>query len=152
MASRFIQRVVLLLLAGCGGSGLGGGSSQPLGSSPSDCVDHINSLRATRGLPALARWGDAESCANDQARSDSESGDPHGAFRACDEHAQNECPGWRSLSSIVPGCLDMMWAEGPGSGDAHGHYNNMVSTSYTRVACGFYTSPGGDVWAVQDFQ
>jgi len=152
---------VILLLAGCGGSGTGsgsplspgqgGGSSQQLGSTPADCVAYINSLRATKGLPALARWEDKESCANGQAQSDSESGTAHGAFGKCKEHAQDECPGWPSLGSIVPGCLDMMWAEGPGSGDAHGHYNNMTSTSYSQVACGFYTTSSGETWAVQDF-
>jgi hypothetical protein len=43
---------------------------------------------------------------------------------------------------------DMMWAEGPGGG----RYDNMTSTGSTRVACGFHTTPGGEVWAVQDFR
>jgi hypothetical protein len=147
MATRHARLVVLLVLAGCGGSFRDGGSGQPLGSTPLDCVDYINSLRARKGLPALARREDAESCANGQARSDSTSGDAHGAFGDCEEHAQNECPGWPGLSSIVPGCLDMMWAEGPGGG----HYENMTSTRSTRVACGFYVTSSGAVWAVQDF-
>lgn len=47
----------------------------------------------------------------------------------------------------------MMWAEGPGADfQQHGHYINMSSTSYTTVACGFYTTAGGDVWSVQDFR
>jgi hypothetical protein len=41
-----------------------------------------------------------------------------------------------------------MWDEGPGGG----HYENMKSTDSTRVACGFYITPGGDVWSVQNFQ
>jgi len=148
MANGRLLLGVVVVLAGCGGSSPVGGSSQNLGSSPSDCVSYINTLRATKGLPALARWADAESCANGQAKSDSESGKAHGAFGDCKEHAQDECPGWPSVASIVPGCLDMMWAEGPGGG----HYDNMTSTGSTKVACGFYTTPGGEVWAVQDFQ
>jgi hypothetical protein len=148
MAATPARLAVLLLLAGCGGSFPLGGSGEPLGSAPLDCVDYINSLRATKGLPALARWEDAETCANGQARSDSGSGEAHGAFGDCGEHAQDECPGWPGLSSIVPGCLDMMWAEGPGGG----HYENMTSTQSTKVACGFYVTPGGSVWAVQDFR
>ncbi len=35
---------------------------------------------------------------------------------------------------------------------AHGHYLNMSSTRYTKVACGYHTAPDGQVWAVQDFQ
>ena len=68
----------------------------------SACVDRINEFRATLDLPPLSRWTDAESCANDEARQDSESGTAHGA--------------------------------------------------YTKVACGFYTTPDGSVWAAQDFQ
>jgi hypothetical protein len=46
-----------------------------------------------------------------------------------------------------------MWAEGPGADfQTHGHYINMSSTKYTKVACGFYETPTGSVWAVQDFQ
>ncbi len=117
----------------------------------SDCVDYINSLRATNGLPALARWAEAESCADGEAKSDSETGQAHGAFGTCGEYAQDECPGWSALTGsrgIVPGCLDMMWAEGPGGG----HYDIMTSTRYTKVACGFYTTPSGSVWSVQNFK
>ena len=54
---------------------------------------------------------------------------------------------------MIPQCLAMMWAEGPGSDfSAHGHYINMSSTQYTKVACGFYTLQDGSVWAVQDFR
>jgi hypothetical protein len=46
-----------------------------------------------------------------------------------------------------------MWAEGPGAfNQGHGHYINMSSTQYTKVACGAYMLPDGKVWAVQDFQ
>jgi len=33
----------------------------------------------------------------------------------------------------------------------HGHFINMTSTSMTKVACGFYTTSAGKVWAVQNF-
>ena len=122
----------------------------------SACVDRINEFRATLDLPPLSRWTDAESCANDEARQDSESGTAHGAFGQCDEYAQNECPGWPSVDSITEGtssCLQMMWDEGPGDPySEHGHYINMTNTAYTKVACGFYTTPDGSVWAAQDFQ
>ena len=35
---------------------------------------------------------------------------------------------------------------------AQGHHVNMSSTSYTRVACGFFETPTGPIWAVQSFQ
>ena len=43
--------------------------------------------------------------------------------------------------------------EGPGTDfSTHGHYINMSSTKYSAVACGFYQTPGGKFWAVQDFK
>ena len=45
----------------------------------------------------------------------------------------------------------MMFEEGPGEGSAHGHYTNMVNSSYTAASCGFFVMPDGSVWAVQDF-
>lgn len=128
-------------------SGTSGGAAQT-------CVDAINTYRATLSLPAYARWSDAEACADGEAQSDSQTGAAHGAFGACAESAQNECPGWPGPpESMITGCLDMMWAEGPGEPfEAHGHYINMSSTQYSKVACGFSTLPDGSVWAVQDFQ
>jgi uncharacterized protein YkwD len=46
-----------------------------------------------------------------------------------------------------------MWDEGPGEPySVHGHYINMTNPSYSMVACGFYETGGGSVWAVQNFQ
>jgi hypothetical protein len=115
------------------------------------CVDHVNALRATKQLPALTRWKANEACADAQAQNDSMTGKAHGAFFSCPNLAQNECPDWRSTTGargIVPGCLDLMWAEGPGGG----HYENMIRHGYTFLACGFYTTPDGRVWSVQDFR
>jgi len=149
--------IVGLVVMGCSSSGNGndpdsGGGGD--GTAEQLCVDTINQYRATLGLPAYARWNPEESCADGQAESDSQSGTAHGAFGTCTENAQNECPGWPGPpSTMIPNCLAMMWAEGPGSDfSTHGHYINMSSTSYTKVACGFYTLPDGSVWAVQDFQ
>jgi hypothetical protein len=163
--------VLAVLLAGCGGSGGTGGSgdtgggdgggggssssgSGSGGSSPEQiCVDTINMYRATLKLPAYTRWTSAESCADGQASSDSQSGTAHGAFGACGESAQDECPGWPGPpASMITSCLAQMWAEGPGPFAQHGHYDNMSSTSYTQVACGFTTLSDGSVWAAQDFK
>ncbi|HEY0133849.1 MAG TPA: CAP domain-containing protein [Nannocystis sp.] len=117
------------------------------------CVDTINMYRATLGLAPLGRWKDAEDCSDAEAASDGKTGTPHGAFGMCGEGAQNECPGWPGPpASMIPGCLELMWSEGPGEDfAAHGHYINMSSTSFTRVACGFAEGDGG-VWSVQNFQ
>lgn len=140
--------------AGGGGTPASGGATgDPYESYRQKCVDQINSYRATLGLPPYQRWSASESCADGEAKSDSETGQAHGAFPSCGESAQNECPGYPGLDSTVTTCLAQMWAEGPGSDfQQHGHYINMSSTQYSRVACGFHQTPGGSVWAVQDFQ
>ncbi|HEY2512922.1 MAG TPA: CAP domain-containing protein [Polyangiaceae bacterium] len=147
--------------SGSKGSGTSGGSSTTSGgansgggaNSSSDpaqaCVDAVNAYRATVGLPAYARWNAEETCVDGQAQSDSEANQAHSAFTQCGEWAQNECPGWPGPSgSMIGDCLKAMWAEGPGGG----HYDNMTSKSYTKVACGFYTLSDGSVWATQDFK
>lgn len=122
-----------------------------------DCVTRINQLRwECQCLPALQRWTEAEDCADQHAQYDS-TREPHAGFRddicAPRGWAQNECPGWRSTEQVVTGCLQAMWDEGPGEPYAeHGHYINMTNQSYSMVACGFYETPDGSVWSVQNFQ
>lgn len=54
---------------------------------------------------------------------------------------------------MIDGCLEMMWAEGPGTDfSAHGHYINMSNTGYKMVACGFHVTANGSVWSVQNFK
>ena len=118
------------------------------------CVDIINMYRGTLGLAPYQRWTDAEGCSDAEAAADGASGEPHGAFGMCGESAQNECPGWPSpAESSLPGCLEQMWAEGPGEDFLkHGHYLNMSSEQYSEVACGFADAGGGDMWMVQNFR
>ncbi|MCB9704149.1 MAG: hypothetical protein H6711_19830 [Myxococcales bacterium] len=138
-----------------GGTTEGGTTGGGDGSLAQLCVDTINEYRASLGLPAYQRWTDGEACADGEAESDSKTNTPHGAFPSCGEFAQNECPGWPSSDpeGSLLGCLDLMWSEGPGADFAkHGHYINMSSEMYTKVACGFYTTASGDLWAVQNFK
>lgn len=130
------------------------------------CVDKINELRATEGLPAYGRWGDAEECSDGEATSDEQSGTAHGAFGTCGEHGQDECLG-HGPDGITQ-CLDQMWAEKDladctGCSLCHdtqgdcancvfqtcGHYVNMSALYFTEVACGF-SDLGG--WDVQNFR
>jgi hypothetical protein len=117
-----------------------------------DCVDRINQFRwECQCLPPLARWSDAEACTDQQAADDQSSGAAHGHFGACGEWAQNTCPNWGSTQDVIVGCLQAMWDEGPGEPfEAHGHYINMSSTDYSKVACGF-SQTGQGVWANQNF-
>ncbi|RYE87554.1 MAG: hypothetical protein EOO75_14315, partial [Myxococcales bacterium] len=34
----------------------------------------------------------------------------------------------------------------------HGHYINMSSDTFTKVACGFHQTSQGSYWAVQNFR
>lgn len=118
------------------------------------CVDAINNYRASIRLPPLARWVWSESCAGGQAQNGAQTGQPHGAFGRCSERAQNVCPGWAGPADrMIQPCIQSEWLEGPGYDYmTHGHYLNMTNPAYTKVACGFFTAPNGQVWAVQDFQ
>jgi hypothetical protein len=118
------------------------------------CVDVINMYRASIGVAPLQRWVEAETCSNGEAASDAMTGTAHGAFGACGESAQNECPGWSGPpEQLLDGCLELMWAEGPGEDfSQHGHYINMSNPAYTMVACGFHETENGSWWAVQNFK
>ena len=152
----------LFFAAGCGDDESGSGSeSSTTGDAPKNpadaaelCVKLINDHRATEGLPPYERWTDQEECSAAEAKSDSESGEAHGAFGQCGEMAQNECPGWMGEpKAMIGGCLDLMWAEGPGADfSTHGHYINMSSKDYKQASCGFYVTPTGATWSVQNFK
>ena len=150
--------VIALVLAACGdtagdgasdGGGGGGGGTPGGGGAAQTCVDEINRYRAMNGKPAYKRWTSTESCADGQAESDSKSNKAHGAFGDCKEFGQDECPGWGGTpDKVIVDCLKAMWDEGPGGG----HHDIMNSDKYTQVACGFFTTSSGKVWAVQDFK
>lgn len=118
------------------------------------CVNIVNDYRASQRLPPLQRWWQTETCAGGQARDGAASGQPHGSFGRCAEQGQNVCPAWAGPADrMIAPCVQTMWNEGPGADFAqHGHYINLSSTRFTRVSCGFYTAPTGQVWLVQDFQ
>ncbi len=133
------------------GSG-GGTGDDPFAQARVDCVARINAFRATEGLPPYEQWVEAEACTDEQAAADSTQS-AHANFGDCDEWAQNTCPGWRDVGSVIEGCLQSMWEEGPGEPfSEHGHYINMSSPEYTQVACGFYEMPNGEIWANQNFR
>ena len=117
-----------------------------------EAVRQINAYRAKVKLSSLVHWTEADSCSDEEARKDSKADEPHKNFGSCGEMAQNECPDWPEVGAVVSGCLKQMWNEGPGTGPAHGHYINMTNPAYTKVSIGFYTTPAGKVWSVQNFK
>jgi hypothetical protein len=129
-----------------------------------DCVARINQFRVgCLCLPALDRWVGGEACANQHAEYDS-TRSAHAGFSddICgpQSFAQNECPGWPSQDQVIEGCLQMMWDEGPPPSAScegqcfqdHGHFINMSNEDYSEVACGFFTTGEGEIWAVQNFR
>jgi hypothetical protein len=133
------------------------GGTDPYTEYRQQCIHRINYYRSLVGKGRFIRNLAKEACVDSQCQSDAASGAAHGAFGKCGESAQDECPGWGSLISIVTGCLQQMWDEGaPPAGTCtgacyqqHGHYINMTG-AYTRAACGFYVN-GSKVQAVQNF-
>ena len=128
-----------------------------------DCVNRINQfLTQCACLPALERRADGEACANQMAEYDAEKNSAHAGAIAniCQPGgAQNECPGYASNNQVIGLCMQQMWDEGPPPTssctgecyETHGHFINMTDPSVTKVACGFHTTPSGEVWAVQNF-
>lgn len=142
-----------------GGSGSSSGSSSdPFAAARQECVQTINSYRATLNPPSAALMENTaeEPCVDGQAKADYTSMTPHSAFGQCQEFAQNECPGWPGpataiVSYMSSSCLDQMWAEGPPPQGQDNHWLNMENPQYTKVACGFYLDAQGTLWATQDF-
>lgn len=162
---------------GTGGSTMGGGGAggcvpniackltAPASSGDiyQDCVDRINSfLTKCACLPALARATEGEACADQMAEYDAGMNAAHAGFEAniCKPRgSQNECPGYSSNSQVIGLCMQQMWDEGPPPAgsctgtcyEQHGHYINMTDKTVHKVACGFFTTSAGKVWAVQNF-
>jgi hypothetical protein len=161
--------------AGAPSAGSGGGAScvenldcklnppPTTGDLQQDCVDRINQfLTQCACLPALKRRIDGEDCANQMAKYDADHNEAHAGSRAkiCQPGgSQNSCPAYGSNAQVVGLCMQQMWDEGPPptpdcSGECyqtHGHFINMTDPDVTQVACGFYTTAAGKVWAVQNF-
>jgi hypothetical protein len=158
---------------GSGGSGGASGCVQNLACSPTppastgdihqDCVNRINQfLTQCACLPALTRATDGEACADQMAAYDAAMNSPHAGAIAniCSPNgSQNECPGYASNNQVISLCMQQMWDEGPPPTasctgtcyEQHGHYINMTDPSVHRVACGFFTTTSGQVWAAQNF-
>ena len=127
----------------------------------SQCLDIINEFRKTEDAKPLVLAEDAkQTCTDQQAANDLKDKAAHGHFGDCGEWAQNTGPNvnlaWKSDTvEIAKYYLQMMWDEkklvesgerDPAKDEDYsyiGHYLNMRSTKYTKVACGFATSSDG---------
>ena len=157
--------------AGTAAAAGGGATGDPFAAERQACLDSINMYRATLMLAPLKRGTpEQETCSDDGAKRDGDSGQAHGSAGSCRGlGGQNTCPGYPvrpggTLTDTLNGCLMQMWAEGePANGvDAciadrtgcflmHGHWINMSLARYTTVACGFYKMSNGRFWMNQNF-
>jgi hypothetical protein len=146
---------VVVVLAACAGDDGGGGGDS---SAHETCVTETNRYRAMNSKAAVARNSALEDFADTGAMVDF-GGSPHQHFSSTSgggiAFAENECPHWNTnqtagdLSMLVVQCIAAFYSEGPGSGAAHGHYNNMMG-AYATLGCGIYQS-GTEVTIVQDY-
>jgi hypothetical protein len=155
-------------MAGTGGAAAG---SDEFEAARQLCVDTINMYRATKGLMPLVRaTPEQETCSDNGAKLDGDSGSAHGSAGMCQLGSQNACPGYplRIGGGTVEGtlkyCLMQMWDEGePPEGVAackadrsgcylqYGHWINMVEPNIRVVGCGFYKMANGNYWMNQNF-
>jgi uncharacterized protein YkwD len=70
-------------------------------------------------------------------------GDPNGWPQASSDPTTNE-------TTQIDQIQKAMFDEGPGTGSAHGHYENMMSTTFTRVGVGLL-EVGGQLYLTNDF-
>ncbi|SHL58397.1 Cysteine-rich secretory protein family protein [Fibrobacter sp. UWH4] len=126
-----------------------------------DCLAKINEYRATEDMPPLTLAAEEkQTCTDDEAAADLASGKAHGHFGDCGESAQNSGPNFtaswlKNATGVSDYYLEMMWSEKQlvesGKADLNsaadfskiGHYKNMRSASYTKVACGIALSADG---------
>ena len=143
--------VLLVVLSACGADDADSSAHEA-------CITETNRYRTFNGKAAVVRDSALEDFADTGAMVDF-AGSPHQHFSSTSgggiAFAENECPHWSAdmtagdLSMLVVSCIGAFYNEGPGAGDAHGHYNNMMG-SYGTLGCGIYQS-GTEVTIVQDY-
>ena len=148
--------LALVVVAGCSGDA----SDTPGGSEAhAFCVDETNRYREMNGKAAVAHSEQLEAYANTGAMVD-HTGSPHQHFSSTSgggiAFAENECPRWNlqqqgggDMTELVRACIAAFYSEGPGTGTAHGHYNNMMG-DYGTLGCGIFESTT-TATIVQDF-
>ena len=126
-----------------------------------ECLKLANVYRASEEVAPLTLADDEKQlCAITQAAADMADNKAHGHFKDCGEWAQNSGPNFtaswlKTATDVSDYYLEMMWNEKKlvesGAADLNsdadygkiGHYKNMRSASYTKVACGIALSADG---------
>src|SRR5262245_493992 len=151
-------------------SGGGGGSGTVVNDSATlqHNLDRINELRASVGSPPLVLDVAISSFAVDGSQQLMNDHTPHAHFQAAaasgslftidgftGQAAENQGDpfGWppAGVQQQIDEILQMMWDEGPGTGTAHGHYNNIVNPALQRLGVGLVLDPAGRLYFTNDF-
>src|SRR5262249_51660290 len=135
-------------------------------------LDAVNQYREVLGLAPLVL--DTDLCSFALAGSQELASDhiPHAHFNTASNNGslwqlgfhtsagenQGDPRGWAPLSSDpvenemeqIDAIQAAMFAEGPGIGEAHGHYENMMSTQFTRLGVGLL-EVSGRLYLTNDF-
>jgi hypothetical protein len=131
-------------------------------------VDLLNQYRATQGLPPLlydAKISDFALDGSKQLFDDhtahahfakgtanvpgfgthvaENQGDPSGVPKLAADPVANE-------KQQIATLLKIMFDEGPGEGEEHGHYMNMMSPKYRRVGVGLFYASDGKFYLTND--
>jgi uncharacterized protein YkwD len=81
-------------------------------------------------------------------------------FKTLAGENQGDPNGWPELIQGDPNANEiaqidaiqkMMFDEGPGSGEAHGHYENMMNPKFHRLGAGLLRAAGGKLYLTNDF-
>ena len=159
-----MRAVACVLLVACGGDGLHSPDASQNQTALQYCVQETNRYRMTvpapgtgAPRPALTESSGLEAYAATGAMYDFTNG-PHAHFMSNGgggiAFAENECPangGWMLADGADPKPVIAMCIQAfNNGGPAEGHYENMISTSYKSLGCGFYAN-GGRVAIIQDF-
>ena len=84
----------------------------------------------------------------------------HDGFKTMAGENQGDPNGWPQLvvgdepaneKAQIDAIQKMMFAEGPGTGEAHGHYENMMNPKFHRLGVGLVRASGGKLYLTNDF-
>lgn len=84
----------------------------------------------------------------------------HDGFKTTAGENQGDPNGWPRLVANDPAANEKaqidaiqkaMYAEGPGTGEAHGHYENMMNPKFHRLGVGLLRASGGLLYLTNDF-
>lgn len=107
---------------------------------------HLNGLRASKGLPALALNGELSSVAQTHSQQMAAQGT---IFH--NSSLKTQVSNWQTLGENV-GMGPSVSAIDNAFDNSPGHYANEVNTSYTQVGIGSVTNANGQIFVTLDFR